>query len=168
MGAQGTRAARGTAAGVSAVGTSAGRGAGFRLRFGAAVGALALLSTGVILAVGGSRPSSAVSLSRGQLTLTLGGIFLAGVLSAALLAWALAGHRHATRRPGMEVQSGPVQAQRVPPAERPTGLGERRAARATRTRVRVAQVRSGRRTVAPPAPGTRAALRSNRGRQALR
>jgi len=129
MGARGTRAA-----GRTAGGAPAGRGAGFRLRFGAAVGALALLSTGVILAVGGGRPDSAISLSRGQLTLTLGGIFLAGVLSAALLAWALAGHRHATREPG---------ADRTP-------------------------VRTSRRAVAAPAPGTRAALRSTRRRRVLR
>ena len=127
MGAQGTRAARRTAAGVSAVGTSAGRGAGFRLRFGAAVGALALLSTGVILAVGGSRPSSAVSLSRGQLTLTLGGIFLAGVLSAALLAWALAGHRHAAR----STRTRERVSRRAVPAPAP---GTRAAMRSTRQR----------------------------------
>ncbi|TQL58820.1 hypothetical protein [Oryzihumus leptocrescens] len=151
MGAEGTRTARGTTAG-----TQAGRGAGFRLRFGAAVGALALLSTGAILAVGGGRPDSAISLSRGQLTLALGGIFLAGVLSAALLAWALGGHRHATRQPGAELQPHPARVRRAK-------LAERRTARATPTRGRAS-----RRAVAAPAPGTRAALRSTRRRRATR
>ncbi|MGZ4783663.1 MAG: hypothetical protein ACXVYL_17395 [Oryzihumus sp.] len=165
MGAEGTRTTRRTTAG-----TPAGRGAGFRLRFGAAVGALALLSTGGILAVGGGQPDSAISLSRGQLTLTLGGIFLAGVLSAALLAWALGGHRHGTRQPGAEIQPHPAQARRAKLAERRAGLAERRAglaerrtARATRTRGRAS-----RGAVAAPAPGTRAALRSTRRRRATR
>ncbi|MGZ4630142.1 hypothetical protein [Oryzihumus sp.] len=158
MGAEGTRTTRRTTAG-----TPAGRGAGFRLRFGAAVGALALLSTGGILAVGGGQPDSAISLSRGQLTLTLGGIFLAGVLSAALLAWALGGHRHGTRQPGAEIQPHPAQARRAKLAERRAGLAERRTARATRTRGRAS-----RGAVAAPAPGTRAALRSTRRRRATR
>ncbi|MGZ4721368.1 hypothetical protein [Oryzihumus sp.] len=158
MGAEGTRTTRRTTAG-----TPAGRGAGFRLRFGAAVGALALLSTGGILAVGGGQPDSAISLSRGQLTLTLGGIFLAGVLSAALLAWALGGHRHGTCQPGAEIQPHPAQARRAKLAERRAGLAERRTARATRTRGRAS-----RGAVAAPAPGTRAALRSTRRRRATR
>ncbi|MGZ4601918.1 MAG: hypothetical protein ACXVYP_18810 [Oryzihumus sp.] len=158
MGAEGTRTTRRTTAG-----TPAGRGVGFRLRFGAAVGALALLSTGGILAVGGGQPDSAISLSRGQLTLTLGGIFLAGVLSAALLAWALGGHRHGTRQPGAEIQPHPAQARRAKLAERRAGLAERRTARATRTRGRAS-----RGAVAAPAPGTRAALRSTRRRRATR
>ncbi|MGN6635969.1 MAG: hypothetical protein ACTHJ6_11010 [Oryzihumus sp.] len=156
MGARGTRAA-----GRTAGGAPAGRGAGFRLRFGAAVGALALLSTGLILAVGGGRPDSAISLSRGQLTLALGGIFLAGVLSAALLAWTLAGRGHAAREPGAEVPQHTAQARRAKVAERRAGLAERRALRATRSR-------DDRRRVAAPAPGTRAALRSSRRRRALR
>ena len=158
MGAAGTRAARSTTAGAPAV-----RGAGFRLRFGAAVGALALLSTGAILAVGGGRPDSAISLSRGQLTLTLGGIFLAGVLSAALLAWALAGHRHAAREPGDEVLPHPARARQAKLVERRAGLADRRAAREGRT-----PVRTRRGAVAAPAPGTRAALRSTRRRRVLR
>ena len=158
MGARGTRTA-----GRTADGASAGRGAGFRLRFGAAVGALALLSTGAILAIGGGRPDTAISLSQGQLTLALGGIFLAGVMSAALLAWALGGHRHATRQPGTELQPHPAQARRAKLAERRAGLAERRAARATRTRGTAS-----RRAVTAPAPGTRAALRSARRRRATR
>jgi hypothetical protein len=158
MGAAGTRAA-----GRRTAGTPAGRGAGFRLRFGAAVGAPALLSTGAILAVGGGRPDSAISLSRGQLTLALGGIFLAGVMSAALLAWALGGHRHATRQPGAEVQPHAAPARPAKLAERRAGLAERRAARATRTRARTS-----RRAVTAPAPGTRAALRSARRRRGPR